>query len=110
MNGYITASIFRYDPEKDTEPYYNEYQIKVEEEISVLVLLNRIQEDIDLTLSFRSYCCGLQMCRSCLMKINHKKRFACLTLVKPGEKVVIEPATYPDWHIKDLVVKLADKD
>jgi len=109
MNGYITASIFRYDPEKDTEPYYNEYQIKAEGEISVLVLLNRIQEDIDPTLSFRSYCCGLQMCRSCLMKVNQKKKFACLTAVKPGEKVVIEPATYPDLHIKDLVVKLADK-
>lgn len=109
MNGYITASVFRYDPEKDTKPYYDDYQIKADEEISVLVLLKRIQEDIDETLSFRSYCCGLQMCRSCLMKVNQKKKFACLTLVKPGGKVIIEPLTYPDLHIKDLVVKLADK-
>jgi succinate dehydrogenase / fumarate reductase iron-sulfur subunit len=109
VNGFITASIFRYDPEKDAKPHYDKYRIKVDEEISVLVLLKRIQEDLDETLSFRSYCCGLQMCRSCLMKVNHKKRFACLTLVKPGEQVVIEPATYPDSHIKDLVVKLADK-
>jgi len=110
MNGYITASVFRYDPGKDTEPYYDEYRVKADEEISVLMLLARIQEDVDPTLSFRSYCCGLQMCRSCLMKINRKSKFACLTLVKPGGKVLIEPSTYPDLHIKDLVVKLADKD
>lgn len=110
MNDYIKASVFRYNPERDAKPYYSEYQIEAQQEISVLSLLSRIQNDIDPTLSFRSYCCGLQMCRSCLMRVNHKKRFACLTLVKPGEKVIIEPATYPDSHIKDLVVKLADKD
>lgn len=108
MNGYITALVFRYDPEKDSEPYHNEYQIKADEEISVLVLLNRIQNDLDPTLSFKSYCCGLHMCRACLMKINQNKRFACLTMVRPGETVIIEPAKYPDSHVKDLVTKLID--
>jgi succinate dehydrogenase/fumarate reductase-like Fe-S protein len=109
MKGYITANVFRYDPEKDPQPYYQEYQVKAEEEMSVLVLLNHIQEDIDQTLSFRSYCCGLQMCRSCLMKIDHSKKFACLTMVKPGEKVTIEPLAFPESHIKDLVTKLTDR-
>jgi succinate dehydrogenase/fumarate reductase-like Fe-S protein len=39
--------------------------------------------------------------------VNKKKRYACLTLVKPGERIVIDPATYPDLHIKDLVVQLS---
>jgi len=106
MNNQITAIVFRYDPERDEKPYYDEYRVEVEEEISVLILLNRIHNEIDPTLSFRSFCCGLQMCRSCLLKINHKKRFACMTPVKPGEKVTIEPALYPDGHVKDLVSKL----
>lgn len=108
MSHSIEALVFRFDPDKDRESHFDEYRVKVEEEISVLLLLNRIHNEIDPTLSFRSYCCGLQMCRSCLMKINQRKRYACLTMVNPGEKVIIEPATYPDGHIKDLVVKFAD--
>jgi succinate dehydrogenase/fumarate reductase-like Fe-S protein len=50
------------------------------------------------------------MCRSCLIKIDHVNKFACLTLVKPGDEVIIEPLTYPNAHIKDLVVKLTEKD
>lgn len=106
----ITARIFRYDPDRDAQPRYQEYRVPAEEEISVLVLLNRIQRETDPTLSFRSFCCGLQMCRSCLMKIDHKKRFACLTLVKPGETVTLEPISYPDGHIKDLVTQMTQKE
>jgi succinate dehydrogenase/fumarate reductase-like Fe-S protein len=110
MSDHVIASVFRFDPNTDKKPYFKEYQVTLENEMSVLVLLNRIQNEIDPTLSFRNYCCGLQMCKSCLMKINHRKRFACLTLVRPGESVMIEPATYPKSHIKDLVVKLSDKE
>jgi succinate dehydrogenase / fumarate reductase iron-sulfur subunit len=105
VDKHVLARVFRFDPEKDAEPYYAEYRVEADQQLSVLVLLNRIQSEIDQTLSFRSYCCGLQMCRSCLMKINRKKAFACLTLARPGEEVVIEPATYPESHVKDLVVK-----
>ncbi|MFC2072863.1 2Fe-2S iron-sulfur cluster-binding protein [Chloroflexota bacterium] len=105
MRNLITAHIFRFDSQNDAEPYYKDYRINAEEKISALSLLSHIQEELDSTLSFRNYCCGLQTCRSCLMRINHKRRFACLTLVSPGEEVVFEPLTYPDSHIKDLVVK-----
>jgi succinate dehydrogenase/fumarate reductase-like Fe-S protein len=109
MNQEITALVFRFDPDQDREPRFDEYRVRAEEEVSVLVLLDRIQKEIDQTLSFRSYCCGLQMCGSCLMKINQKKRFACITLVRPGEKVAIEPTSFPEGHIKDLVVKMEDQ-
>jgi succinate dehydrogenase / fumarate reductase iron-sulfur subunit len=108
LDNYITAVVFRFDPDKDARPYYMEYRVETDQEISVLVLLNRIQNEVDRTLSFRSYCCGLQMCQSCLVKVNQKKRLACLTLVKPGERIVIDPANYPHLHIKDLVVKFKE--
>jgi succinate dehydrogenase/fumarate reductase-like Fe-S protein len=104
----ITALVYRFDPDHDTAPRYQEYLVPVMEELSVLVLLNRIQQEIDPTLSFRSYCCGLQMCRSCLMKIDGRRKFACITSVKPGEKVTVEPLTFPEGHIKDLVVRISD--
>jgi succinate dehydrogenase/fumarate reductase-like Fe-S protein len=108
MKREIAAVVFRYDPEKEREPRFQEYRVREKEEVSVLVLLNRIHNEIDPTLSFRSYCCGLQMCRSCLMRIDGKKNFACLTLVRPGETVTLEPVTFPEGHIKDLVVKIKE--
>ena len=108
MTGKITAKVFRYDPDTDSSPYFKEYEVSADEEMSVLVLLDRIQKEMDPTLSFRSYCCGLQMCRSCLMKINSRKTLACVTLVSPGEETVIEPVSYPEGHVKDLIVKTDD--
>lgn len=105
MKKDITVIVFRFDPEKDEKPYYARYRLETEEPVSILVLLNRIQTELDQTLSFRDYCCGLQMCKSCMVKVNEKKRLACLTIVKPGETIVIDPVTFPDHHIKDLVVK-----
>jgi fumarate reductase iron-sulfur subunit len=110
MAEMITARIFRYDPDQDAQPRYQEYRVPAQEEISVLVLLNKIQTEMDQTLSFRSFCCGLQVCGSCLMRIDQKKRFACLTLVKPGETVTLDPLTYPDRHIKDLVTQMTQKE
>ena len=103
MNDTITAKVFRFDPDKDKAPYTKEYKVSANESMTVLVLLDRIYHELDETLSFRHYCCGLQMCKSCLMRINRKKKFACLTQVAPGEEVVIEPVTFPEHHIKDLV-------
>jgi succinate dehydrogenase / fumarate reductase iron-sulfur subunit len=104
MADAVTLRIFRYDPDRDREPWYQEYRVPVEDDTSVLVLLNRIQVEMDETLSFRSYCCGLQMCGSCVMKMDGKKRYACLTLLKPGQKVTLEPASFPSAHVKDLVI------
>ena len=103
MSDRIRAKVFRYDPDKDEAPTIKEYKVSANESMTVLVLLDRIHYELDETLSFRHYCCGLQMCGSCLMRINRKKKFACLTQVEPGEEIVIEPVTYPENHVKDLV-------
>ena len=109
MGDAITALVFRYDPDCDAEPRYQEYRVPTEEETTVLVLLNRIHREMDDTLSFRSFCCGLQMCGSCVMRIDGKKKLACLTLLRPGQKVTLEPVTFPAAHIKDLVVEMKGK-
>ena len=65
--------------------------------------LDRIHDELDPTLSVRDYCCGLQLCRSCVLKIDHVRRVSCHTLVAPGETVRIEPLEFPERHVKDLV-------
>ena len=102
----VRALVFRFDPDKDEKPCYVEYAVNITEETYVIVLLDRIQREMDATLSFRSYCCGLQTCGSCRVRINKVKSFACLTVVKPGDEVVIDPLTFPEDHIKDLVVEV----
>lgn len=106
MSESIRAIIFRYDPDKDKEPHFQNYSVTVNEDITVMILLDRIYREQDNTLSFRYYSCGLQMCRSCLMKINNKKKFACLTRINPGEEVTLEPVSFPEGHVKDLVIQI----
>jgi succinate dehydrogenase/fumarate reductase-like Fe-S protein len=110
MGHTISVRVFRFDPDYDREPRYQEYPVPIDEEISVLVLLNRIQQEIDPTLSFRSFCCGLQMCGSCLMRVDGKRRFTCITAVKPGVTITVDPLTFPAGHIKDLVCEITDND
>ncbi len=102
----VKAQVFRFDPETDDKPRYMEYVVDIAEETYVIVLLDRIQREIDASLSFRSYCCGLQACGSCRVQINKVKSFACLMTVKPGDEVTIDPLTFPENHIKDLVIEL----
>jgi fumarate reductase iron-sulfur subunit len=104
MEKYITASVFRFDPDVDETPRFQDYQVPVDDRTTVLMLLDRIYRDMDPTLSFRDYCCGLQSCRSCLMKINQKTKMACLEQVSPGDRIVLEPVSFPERHVKDLVV------
>jgi succinate dehydrogenase/fumarate reductase-like Fe-S protein len=109
MSDAITALVFRYDSDGDAEPRNQEYRVPTEEETTVLILLNRIHRGMDQTLSFRSFCCGLQMRRSCVMRIDDKKKFACLTLLRSGQKVTLEPVTFSAAHIKDLVAEMKGK-
>ncbi len=100
----IKAVVFRFDPERDEKPHYVEYCLDAAEETYLIVLLDRIQRELDPTLSFRSYCCGLQSCGSCRVLVNKRRRYSCLIRVRPGDEVVIDPLTFPNGHIKDLVV------
>ena len=38
-----------------------------------------------------------------------EKSFACITIVRLGERIVVEPASFPSLHVKDLVVAMADE-
>lgn len=100
----VKLTIFRYDPDVDPYPRFKTYVLPLKEEITLLMALKYIYENIDNTLAFRNYCCGAgPLCGSCLLTVNDKTVYSCNVPLKGGEELIIEPPRgFP--VIKDLVV------
>jgi succinate dehydrogenase / fumarate reductase iron-sulfur subunit len=102
-----TFKILRYDvQEPEVEPHFESYRIKVVSGLTILMVLLRIRDEIDGTLSFRSSCRSA-VCGSCAMVINGKIDLACRTQVAAfgSNTIVLEPL--PNFEIiKDLFVDL----
>ena len=49
----LTVRVHRFDPEKDTESYYETYTVKVNEGARVLHVLHAIHDELDPSLSYR---------------------------------------------------------
>jgi succinate dehydrogenase / fumarate reductase iron-sulfur subunit len=98
--------IYRFDPEKDSAPYYQSYTVSAEPNERILDCLNRIKWEQDGTLGYRMSC-GHGVCGSDGMRINGRCALACQKLVKEyeGTEVVLDPL--PSFGVlKDLVVDL----
>lgn len=97
-------SIYRYDSEKDAEPYMQTYELNISGDMMLLGALLKLKEQ-DPTLTFRRSC-GEGVCGSDGMNINGKNGLACITPVSSlKEPVVIRPL--PGFPvIRDLVVDM----
>jgi succinate dehydrogenase/fumarate reductase-like Fe-S protein len=99
----ITARVYRCNPLDRRPARYDTYKIESSGPMTVLMILRRIFQHCDPTLSFRDFECYQGVCLSCTMVIKGKVDRACSSIVTPGEEVTIEPL--PDHRlIKDLVV------
>lgn len=103
----MRLSIYRYNPEKDSEPYMQDFDIDVQAHNCLMVLdvLNVIKNKYDETLTFRRSC-REGVCGSDGMNINGKNHLACTThLSTLSEPIVIRPLpAFP--VIRDLVVDM----
>jgi succinate dehydrogenase / fumarate reductase, iron-sulfur subunit len=100
-----TFRIQRFDPAKDTKPYYREYTVEVDPTDRVLDGLNQIKWYQDGSLTYRRSCAH-GVCGSDAMRINGTNGLACKVLMRDvGEKVTIEPMLGLPV-IKDLVVDM----
>ncbi|MEW6580074.1 MAG: succinate dehydrogenase iron-sulfur subunit [Chloroflexota bacterium] len=106
----VTLRIRRFNPEKDSKPYWAEYTLKdVEPNDRVLELLHRVKWEQDGTLAFRRSCAH-GVCGSDGMRLNGVNRLACKVLVSTlgtGDhvKVQVEPILGLPV-IKDLIVDM----
>lgn len=105
-NGSIKFKVFRFDPDKDQQPYYDTFELETRPGMTVLEGLFDILERQDGSLAFR-YSCREAICGSCALYINGAYRLACQTQVShmDSDEVVVNPlpALQP---VKDLVVDM----
>ena len=100
---YVSLKIFRYDPDSDEKPYYQNFDVPYSEGLLLLTAVKYVRENFDETLAFRDYCCGCSWCMSCLMSVDGKGMRTCSKVLSPGDRILVEPMKgYP--IVKDLVV------
>ena len=97
--------IKRFNPEKQAEPYYEEFEFDIPEGATLLDCLNHIKWNIDGSLTYRMSCRSA-ICGSCGMKGNGHALLACQKqaahLLKDGsDTITVEPLGNMDV-IKDL--------
>ena len=98
--------IYRYNPEKDKNPYVKAYELdNVEPGTMLLAALLRIKDEQDETLSFRRSC-GEGVCGSDGMNINGVNGLACITSTD-DLKQPIEINPLPGLPvIRDLIIDM----
>ncbi len=102
---HVTLRILRYDPEKDPESRFVEYDAEVEPTDRVLDAINYVKWFRDGSLTYRRSCAH-GICGSDAMRINGRNRLACKVLVKDvTQPIILEPLLgFP--VIKDLLVDM----
>ncbi len=104
----ISLEVFRYHPEKDSEPGFQTYTVPFHEDWVVLDALNHIKDHIDGTLSYR-WSCRMGVCGSCGMMVNGEPKLTCAAFLRHyyPKPIRVEPlANFP--VIRDLVINLDD--
>jgi succinate dehydrogenase / fumarate reductase iron-sulfur subunit len=106
----VKLKIRRFDPESGEAPHYNDYDVDMPENATVLDTLIEVREYHDGTLSLRCSCRSA-ICGSCAMRINGRARLACKTSVKSiidedDGLITVEPVGNAPI-IKDLVWDMA---
>ena len=98
--------IYRFNPENDTKPYVQDYELNdVEPGTMLLAALLRIKDEQDDTLSFRRSC-GEGVCGSDGMNINGTNGLACVTSLD-NLKQPVEIKPLPGLPvIRDLIIDM----
>ena len=104
----LKVSIYRYNPDTDSEPYMKDYQVDTQgRDLMVLDILNLVKEQDDSLVYRRSSREGV--CGSDGLNMNGKNGLACITPVsiatKGGSHLVVKPL--PGLPVlRDLVVDM----
>ena len=102
----VTLRVQRFDPEAaDPKPFWEDFQVDIEDSGTVLDALIKVREDKDGTFSLRCSCRS-SICGSCAMRINGHAGLACKTQASTAMQegvITVEPAGNMPV-VKDLVV------
>jgi succinate dehydrogenase / fumarate reductase iron-sulfur subunit len=103
-----TYKVYRYDPEVDADPRWDEYQVSADDHGPMLLdALIHIKSTIDPTLTFRRSC-REGICGSCSMNIDGRNTLACTKGWEECQSSTIAIAPLPHQPVvKDLVTDLS---
>lgn len=96
----ITVKLYRYDPSVDLAPTYKTYEVPWEEDMTGLMVLHYINENIE-EIGF-DYCCRSSLCGRCSCLIDGKPGLACWRFISQEEHTFEPLPGFP--VIRDLVV------
>ena len=86
----VTLRIRRFNPETDSAPHFETYQVPADPMDRVLDLLHWVKWNVDGSLTFRRSCAH-GICGSDAMLINGANRLACKVLVREvGDQITVE--------------------
>ena len=107
----ITLRIKRFNPQTDSAPYCQEYEVEADPNERLLDALMQVKRFQDGSLGFRKSCAH-GVCGSDAMRINGRDGLACKTLVKDvaekeGDTILIEPLRHLPVE-RDLIVDQSD--
>jgi succinate dehydrogenase / fumarate reductase iron-sulfur subunit len=101
----VALKILRFNPERDTEPHFEEYTVDADPMDRLLDCLHKVKWHKDSTLALR-FSCAHGICGSDAMVINGVNGLACKVLVKNlKQPVTVEPIRGLPV-IKDLIVDM----
>jgi succinate dehydrogenase / fumarate reductase iron-sulfur subunit len=101
----VHLKIKRYNPEKDSKPYWAEYDVEVEPTDRVLDALHLVKWYQDGSFNMRRSCAH-GVCGSDAMRINGQNRLACKVLIQDvGAHITVEPLLGMKV-LKDLIVDM----
>src|SRR5690554_7078189 len=103
----VTLIIRRFDPEVDSEPRWQDFDVEMYASDRVLDALHKIKWEQDGSLTFRRSCAH-GICGSDAMRINGRNRLACKALLKDlnlDKFITVEPIKGLPV-LKDLVVDM----
>ena len=77
----IEIEVLRYNPETDSEPHAQVFEVPFTDDMSVLQGVQYIKDYLDGSLSFR-WSCRMAICGSCGMMINGVPKLSCETFIR----------------------------
>ena len=107
-NKTVRLEILRYDPDKDSAPRFQSYEVPFQEEWVVLDAINYIKDQLDGTLTYR-WSCRMGVCGSCGLMINGTAKLGCSAFLRDyyPNPIRVEPLEHFPI-LRDLVVQLDD--
>ena len=104
----ITIKVFRYQPDEEEMPNFQEFVVPYHKDWVILDALNYIKDEIDGSLSYR-WSCRMGVCGSCGMMVNGDAKLTCAVFLRDyfPNSITLEPLSYFPV-IRDLVINMDD--